>query len=249
MNDPKKKRKTNDKRRRKKNGRLSERHTNAHIRRKMKMCKSTHYLNDLKRNKINNIVYNDNRTMCRPILCHYLVLAHILPFAALVAIFIRFVLTVRLCCFFFLNHMCTLRAYLNKAFKQFSIYNYPFRCKQTQAVKLRIFLLSSLFLSFISRHSSDYSFVWPSIFICLSTDLHTKKCRKSDFSSRPTIYIEIELFAWQILLWKSVVENWIGTNDWTIQWSVFIADENRMLFFCLLMHDDMHKNRTMDRFE
>lgn len=32
----------------------------------MKMCKSSHYLNDSKRKtKINNIVENDNRTMCR----------------------------------------------------------------------------------------------------------------------------------------------------------------------------------------
>lgn len=38
----------------------------AERKRSMKMCKSTHYLNDLKWERINNIAWNDNRTMCRP---------------------------------------------------------------------------------------------------------------------------------------------------------------------------------------
>lgn len=110
------------------------------------------------------------------------------------------------------SHVCTLCAYLNKAFKQFSIYNYPLRYKQKWAVKFRILLLSPLFSSFIFQHSSVSSFVWSPIFICLSTDLHTKICRKSDFSADDLYWnwvVCLTNFIMKICCWKLNWGKWL----------------------------------------
>lgn len=145
----------------------------------MKMCKSIHYLNDLKRTEkqqqINNIsLKNDNWTMCRPM-------------------FVRI-----------FTHTChAMRCmYIYKAFKQFSIDNYSFN-KSAKAVKFFVYCCLSLLLISLNI----LLFILCPFSLCLYHKIKIKNANLSLFTSFHII--EIELFAWWFYYENSIRRNWI----------------------------------------